>query len=276
MEDCQRVCNATARALVNNLSIASGPQVEVHTDRLDGGEDVEEIYPWKVWRTKSDQVGSNREAVHFYQPNAMSDSLMRVFNFFFGQAGEQIGVPAYESGVGSAATGAGKTAHGLSMLMTASSKIMKDAIMSIDSNIIKPAVYNTWVDVVLYDQTGYEGDINIVARASEYLIVAEQLQARRNEWLMATNNPIDMMIIGPQNRAKVLRESAKVLKLNEDVVPPQLEIERMFAQQQQPGMMPPAGGGGEPGGASQGPRMLPEQTALQEKLTPPLERMSNL
>ena len=270
---------------MNNTAIASGPQVEVHKDRLDGTEDIEELYPWKVWKTISDPLGHNREAVHFYQPNILTDSLMRVFNFFFGQAGEQIGVPAYEAGVGNAAGGAGKTAHGLSMLMTAASKIMKDAIVAIDSNVIKPTVKNTWIDVLLYDDVDYRGDINVVARASEYLIVAEQLQARRNEWLMATNNPVDLEIITMPNRAKVLRESAKTLKLNDDVVPPQIEVEQKFGMVQQPGQVPmvgpdgqpiPTGGGGAPSGAPGGPGMLPQQGALQEQLTPPLERMSNM
>ena len=278
MEDCQRVCNATARALVNNMAIASGPQVEVHRDRLDAGENIEKIYPWKIWKTKSDPIGKNREAVHFYQPNPMTEALIRVYEYFFGQAGEQLGVPAYEQGVGSAAGGAGKTAHGLSMLMNAASRIIKDAIMSIDANVIKKIVYDTFTLIVVQDDVDYEGDINVVARASEYLIVAEQLQARRNEWLMATNNPTDMAIIGMDGRAKVLRESSKVLKMNDNVVPTEAEMEMKLSAQPGPigpdglPMMPPGGGGGGGGMMPGGP---PPQTGLQEKLMPDLERVSN-
>lgn len=276
MEDCQRVCNATARALVNNMAIASGPQVEVHRDRLDPSENIEKLYPWKIWKTKSDPIGKNREAVHFYQPNPMTNVLLEVYEYFFAQAGEQLGVPAYEHGIGAQAGGAGKTAHGLSMLMNAASRIIKDAIMSIDSNVIKKVVYDTWTHVLLNDNVDYEGDINIVARASEYLIVAEQLQARRNEWLMATNNPTDMAIIGIDGRAKVLRESSKILKMQDDIVPSQAEIETKFSQMGGPmgpdGMPLPVGGGGGGGMMPGGP---PEQTALQEKLQPELERVAN-
>jgi len=276
MEDCQRVCNATARALVNNMAIASGPQVEVHRDRLDGGENIEKLYPWKIWKTKSDPIGNNREAVHFYQPNPMTEALIGVYEYFFGQASEQVGVPAYEQGVGSAASGAGQTAHGLSMLMNAASRIIKDAIMSIDAHVIKKIVHSTWVHILLNDNTDYEGDIEIVARASEYLIVAEQLQARRNEWLMATNNPTDMAIIGIPGRAKVLRESSKILKMSDNVVPTDAEIEMRMSQQAAApvgpdGMPLPAGGGGGgemPGGP-------PKQTALAQKLQPELERVAN-
>jgi len=277
MEDCQRVCNATARALVNNMAIASGPQVEVHRDRLDGGENIEKLYPWKIWKTKSDPIGNNREAIHFYQPNMMTEKLIKVYDYFFGQASEQVGVPAYEQGVGSAASGAGQTAHGLSMLMNAASRIIKDAIMSIDSGVIKKVVYDTWVHILLNDNTDYQGDINVVARASEYLIVAEQLQARRNEWLMATNNPTDLAIIGIPGRAKVLRESSKVLKMSDNIVPTDAEIEMAMSQQAAappvgPDGMPLTGGGGGGGGGAGGG---PGKTSLQEKLMPELERVSN-
>ncbi len=54
MKDVQRMANAAARAVVDNLAIASGPQVEINMDRVEPGEDVESIYPWKIWKTKSD------------------------------------------------------------------------------------------------------------------------------------------------------------------------------------------------------------------------------
>ncbi len=39
IEDLQNVCNAAARALVNNMGIASGPQVEVNLERIPPNED---------------------------------------------------------------------------------------------------------------------------------------------------------------------------------------------------------------------------------------------
>jgi hypothetical protein len=238
MEDCQRACNALARALINNAAMASGPQVEVQRDRLDPGENAQRMYPWKIWKTRSDPMGKNRAAINFFQPDPMTKMLMEVYQYFFAQAGEQLGIPAYEQGLGGVASGAGKTAHGLSMLMNAASRIMKDAILSIDVGLIKPVVYNTWIHTVMYDEDiEYRGDINIVARASDYLIVAEQLNARRNEFLLSTNNDADMAIIGLDGRAKILREQAKGLKLTDDIVPSDADLEvklqqTMMAEQQ--------------------------------------------
>lgn len=274
MEDCQRACNAFARSTINNAAIASGPQVEVQRDRLDAGENPQRIYPWKLWFTQSDSLGHNREAIRFFQPNMMTDKLMKGYEYFFTQAGEQLGVPAYEQGLGGVASGAGKTAHGLSMLMNAASKIIKDAILDIDNNVIKKVVYNTWIHTVMYDEdVDYRGDINIIARASEYLIVQDMLQARRQEFLAMTNNPNDLAIIGLEGRAKVLREIARGLKMTENPVPEDQDLAARLEQS----IMQQAAAQGQPGGATQ-PGVKNPQPAQEDQggglppmTAPPLE-----
>ena len=259
LEDCQRVCNAAARAVVNNMAIASGPQVEVHEDRVDPKEDIEDIYPWKVWKTKSDELGQGKQAVYFYQPISMTAELMAVYDQFFKQAGEQLGVPAYEHGSPQVG-GAGKTAHGLSMLMSASSKIMKDAIGNIDKTLMKPIIYELWLNKMQFDgefNKNNKGDIDIVARASEYLVIAEQLQIRRAEFLAMTMNPYDMQIIGMAGRAKILKEVIKTLKMPDDIIPDEMIDAMDMAQGQvaSPGApgMGPGGAPAQPGGSAIGP-----------------------
>ena len=48
----QQMCNAIACAQANNMSMASGPMVWVHADRLADGEQTMEIFPWKLWQLK--------------------------------------------------------------------------------------------------------------------------------------------------------------------------------------------------------------------------------
>jgi len=255
MEDCQRMCNVAARAMSNNMAIGSGPQVEVFMDRVDPADDVRRLWPWKVWKSESDPGGSGKPAINFFQPNLVTRELMETFSFFYAQAGEQLGVPAYDQGSEANSGGAGSTAHGLAMLMTASSKIMKDAIGYIDRNVIKKVIFQTWLHAITSGIMDYQGDINIVARASEYLIIAEQLQDRRQEFLAFTNNPTDMAIIGMNGRANVLRETVKSLKMDGDnIVPPAWEMNAMNGMMGGMGgpmdmMGPPAGGGPSPGQA---------------------------
>ena len=288
MEDCQRMCNGAARAIQNNVGIASGPQVEVFTDRIDPAEDKNRIWPWKVWKTESDTMGSGKPAINFFQPDLITDKLMAIFNFFYAQSGEQLGVPAYDQGSDANSGGAGGTAHGLAMLMSASSKIMKDAISFIDGRVIKKIVFQTWLHAVTSGIMDYSGDINIVARASEYLIVAEQLQARRQEFLAFTNNPVDLAIIGLEGRANVLRETAKTLKLDGDnIVPAAWEMNAMMSQPAGTGQEeggpegPQAGsGGGSPAPGEQISEAPLNQPAYEEPIggtppIPPLERMAD-
>ena len=68
IEDLQNICNASARALVNNMGISSGPQVEVNLERIPPNEDITQMHPWKIWQVTNDPLGSSSPAVKFTQP----------------------------------------------------------------------------------------------------------------------------------------------------------------------------------------------------------------
>jgi hypothetical protein len=74
--DIQDVANATIRSLVNNISIASGPQVVVNDDRCRAEENTDELFPWKRWHVTNDPVGNNsKPPVEFYQPQSNANDL---------------------------------------------------------------------------------------------------------------------------------------------------------------------------------------------------------
>ncbi|MFW6437395.1 MAG: portal protein [Armatimonadota bacterium] len=288
IEDAQAVCNAAARSLVNNMGIASGPQVAVDTASIPPGEDIEEMYPWKIWQLDFREGQTGRQPpVHFFQPNPMVNELMAVYEKYAQIADEHSGIPSYTYG-NSNVGGGGRTASGLSMLMDAASKTIKNVIAHIDEGVIVPTVRRYWEWAMRYhpDQS-IKGDVRIVARGAMALVAREQLQMRRMEFLQTTNNPLDAEIIGRDGRRAVLAEIAKDLDIpRDDVVPSKEEMqqkeqaEQMAAQQQammeqgaspqggsqpgsapqqggsQPGSAPPQGGapqGGSPQGGSSGP-----------------------
>lgn len=225
LRDVAQICNATARSLVNNLAIASGPQVEVHTDRLPDGQAITKMYPWKIWQTLSDKTGSGRNAVHFFQPNPQSEMLLMVLEKFERRA-DELTVPAYTYGNNERLGGAGDTASGLSMLFGAATKQIKKVIGNIDIGIIEPTVHRAYVYNMLYhEDDAIKGDAKVKARGSISLLQKEQAQIRRMEFLKATNNPVDLAIINLPRRAAVLRETAKSLDMPvEDVVPSKEEM----------------------------------------------------
>ncbi len=253
MADIQSICNAVARHLINNLAIASGPQVELNIDRVEPGTDIEELYPWKIWPTKSDPMGGSGPAMQFYQPNALTEKLKGVYEYFFRQAGEQTGIPDYIQGEGGQMSGAGSTASGLSMLMNAAGKVLKGVVKRFDDGIIKLATREHWMHIMLYDKDEFKcGDIKIVARASEHLIVQEALQVRTNEFVNeVAGNPLLANIVREKGLATLLREQARHLKLPiNEIVPSKEDME---AREQAllnapvlPVEVPPQGGGAPP------------------------------
>jgi hypothetical protein len=231
MRDAQTLCNAAARSLANNMAVASGPQVEVVIDRLPDGEDLTEIYPWKIWQTTSDRTGGGQRAVNFFQPSMNADVLMNVYQQFAKQADEITGIPNYVYG-SSAVSGAGRTASGLSMLMDNASKGIKQAVANIDK-IVSGIVQRLYLHNMMFDEDPYiKGDFKVVAKGAIGLIHKETLQMRRNEFLIATANPIDSQIVGPEGRAYLLRELARGLQMDtEKIVPNQETIEQAATEQ---------------------------------------------
>lgn len=231
MEDIVRMCNGAARALADNMAIASGPQVAIGIRGLPDGFDITNIKPWKIWELLQSESG--QVPVQFFQPSMHAGELLEIYERFARMADEVTGIPAYSYGSDLAA-GAGKTASGLSMLMSNASKGIKRIISNIDG-ALSQIIHRTYIHNMLYDpDNSIKGDAKVVARGAMALIQKEAIQARRMEMLQYTNNPTDMQILGVPGRAMMLREAFKPLDYNQDPVPTDEELQQqMMAAQQQ-------------------------------------------
>ena len=231
LDDVQGVVNAAVRSLVNNMGLASGPQVAVNIDRLPANEDITNLHPWKVWQVTDSQFGSSAPAIDFFQPNTNVQELLAVIEKFYQFADDFSHVPRYMAGSDKVA-GAGRTASGLSMLMDAANKGLKGVVSNIDQRVIKGVLEKLYAHNMMYepDQT-LKGDAQVAARGAVSLMQLESLQLRRNEFLQVTANPIDSQIVGPTGRAEILREVAKGLEMDVNrIVPPREQLEAMMAQ----------------------------------------------
>lgn len=249
MSDIQDVCNAIARAIVNNASFASGPLVEVNMDRMEG--DVTTLHPWKIYQSNN-QMMSEQKAVNFYQPNIVVGPLLQAFEFFSTQAEDQTGVPRWAHGNANLG-GAGSTSSGLSMLMSSASRGVQEFISHFDV-IIKSCLTRLYNYLMVHDpDESIKGDCRIIAKGTQALIAKEQSVIRLRETLAMTNNPTDMQIMGLEGRAKLLGATFKSLDLPEGVVPVGDDLKAMIAkiEQQQAMMMQQAIQNGQP---MQGPQ----------------------
>ena len=250
IKDCQAMCNAAARALANNMGISSGPQVAVNTSRMAPGETITSLYPWKLWQFQNSDYQDNSKPIDFFQPQSNAQELMGVFEKFQTLADEYSGIPRYMTGENT--PGAGRTASGLSMMISNASKSIKSVIASIDENVLSPLLQRLYQYNLRYSQDPeLIGDINIIATGAMSLVAKESAAVRRTEFLqLVLTNPTAAQIVGPLGIAELLRAQANLLDLNVDNLVPtrdtlmqqqkQAEQQAQQAQQaQQQAMMDP-------------------------------------
>jgi hypothetical protein len=233
LKDCQDMCNAAARSLAANMGISSGPQVAIISNRLPAGEDVTSLFPWKIWQFESDPMGSTAAPISFFQPQSNANELMTVYERFSLLADEYTGIPRYMAGFNEGAGGAGRTASGISMMIGNASKIVKQVVGNIDTNVLRPLLEHQYYYNMRYsDDPELKGDVSIIARGAMSLATKEAAQVRMNEFLqIALTSPMVQQIVGVEGVAELLRPAVKRLDVNPDKVVPTIPVLRQRAAQ---------------------------------------------
>ena len=241
MADIQDMCCAVARAQANNMAFASGPQIEINVDRLAPEENPNEIFPMKRWRTKSDRTNTSspQPAIRFFQPDSRAGELMQVYSQWEQRADDATNIPRYAYG-SDQARGAGATMGGLSMLMESANKGIKDAIRHIDRGVTRRVINALWLFNMRYsDDMSIKGDCRVVPRGASAMLLREQTQQARQQFLAAVTNPADMEIIGVDGRARLLRSIADQIDMpglvpDDDAIKARMEQQgQQQAEQQQ-------------------------------------------
>lgn len=232
--DAQNMCNASARALANNMGISSGPQVGVNISRLPAGEDITQMYPWKIWQFRQSDFADSTPPISFFQPNSNAQELMGVFSKFMDLADEVSGIPRYMTG--QHVPGAGRTSSGLSMLMSNAGKSIKQVISNIDFDVIRPMLERQYQRNLRYsDDPDLIGDVQILARGAMSLVVKEAEAVRKTEFLrLVLESPVAQQIVGLPGTAELLRDMAGNLNTNVDrLVPSREDVQKQQMIQQQ-------------------------------------------
>lgn len=230
LEGLQQGVNGSQRSLMNNLSLSSGPQVVVDLDALHPGQlpTVNKLHPWKVWTVNGNKVGNRtRSPITFFQPQSNAAELVNVTQYYEDKADDRTLIPKFVTGDTNIG-GAGRTASGLSMLMSAASRGIKRVIRTVDKDVMRPLLERMYshnmLDPTQSDQV--KGDAQIVPKGALAALIREQTQLRRQEFLQSTANELDFQILGIKGRAALLRETAKSLDMDVDkIIPTDEEID---------------------------------------------------
>jgi hypothetical protein len=243
LEDIQEVANATLRSLVNNMAIASGPQVVVNTERLAPTENADELYPWKRWRVVDDPMASQQQPITFFQPQNNSQELLSVYSAMSGLADDISTIPRYVTS-GEAGSGAGRTASGLSMLMGNSQKILQTVAANVDMDVMEGVLTALYDMIMLTDTSGMlTGEEQIAVNGVDVAIQKETERQKQLQFLQITANPMDSEIVGPLGRARVLRAVSSNMGLPDDVVPDDNTMQQQLNAAQQAAKAKAAMGG---------------------------------
>ncbi len=210
--DGQVLANSAARALQNNIGLASGPQVALDTESLAPGIDPNRMWPWKIWKFIRQTFSSSKEPfMQFFQPQMHVQELVMAYDKASKICDEHSGIAAFTHGDRNI-RGAGNTAAGFAMFAGMQNRGIKDVALTIDLQIITPSIEALYYENYELDEAlEYIGDVKIKARGSSWLLMKETQAVRRNDFLRATANPTDAQIMGLEGRREALIETAKDL-----------------------------------------------------------------
>jgi len=228
----QDIANASARALVNNLAIASGPQVMIpDSNRLPSGQNITSLHPWKIWQGTN--IGNTTvPLIDFFMPDSRAEELSNVLQMAIKMTDTTIEMPSYSYGNDKVA-GAGRTASGLSMLMGSSNRGLKRILLGVDRSIFQTIVERQYDwNMQNLDDESIKGDMNFISEGIVMMIMREQLSEKRMGLLQATNNEFDMKILGLDGRAKILRDAIESLESDyDDIKPSEEKIARLMQEE---------------------------------------------
>ncbi len=230
IKDSQQMCAQAARALQNNVGIASGPVVSYDQNSLPPGVSFPaKISPWMVIPMARKLFATGEQKlIEFFQAQMHAQELTMVYNTFLKEADNR-SVPAYSHGDPNVG-GAGNTASGLSLLMGSSSVTIEDIMGELDENIIQPSIMaQFWDNYDLDDALEYIGDVKIVAKGTKIVLQKQQQVLRLTEFGRTTANPIDAQIMGREGREYYLKETAKLMSLDPNELVPDQDMASQIA-----------------------------------------------
>ena len=258
MDDTQTLMNGFMRMAIDNATLSGNLILEVDETNLVPGQDMS-IYPGKVFRRQGGAPGQAIFGTKF--PNVAQEN-MQLFDKARVLADESTGFPSFAHGQ-TGISGVGRTASGISMLMSAANGSIRTVVKNVDDYLIGPLgkaffAFNMQFD---YDEE-IKGDLEVKASGTESLMANEVRSQRLMQFLQVAQSPI----LAPFAKMDyIIREIAKSMDLDPDKVTNSLsdatvqaEIFKGFAQPAQAGPQAPQGGQvGEGAQMPQGPAGAP-------------------
>ena len=211
MDDTQTLMNGFMRMAIDNAALSGNLIIEVDETNLVPGQDLS-VYPGKIFRRQGGAPGQAIFGTKF--PNVAGEN-MQLFDKARQLADESTGFPSFAHGQ-TGISGVGRTASGISMLMSAANGSIRSVVKNVDDYLIKPLgkaffAFNMQFD---FDEE-IRGDLEVSASGTESLMANEVRSQRLMQFLQVAQNPV----LAPFAKMDyIIREIAKSMDLDPDKV----------------------------------------------------------
>ena len=211
MDDTQTLMNGFMRMAIDNAALSGNLIIEVDETNLVPGQDLS-VYPGKVFRRQGGAPGQAIFGTKF--PNVAGEN-MQLFDKARVLADESTGFPSFAHGQ-TGVQGVGRTASGISMLMSAANGSIRTVVKNVDDYLIRPMGKAFFAFNMQFDfDEDIKGDLEVNASGTESLMANEVRSQRLMQFLQVAQNPV----LAPFAKMDyIIREIAKSMDLDPDKV----------------------------------------------------------
>ena len=211
MDDTQTLMNGFMRMAIDNAALSGNLIIEVDETNLVPGQDLS-VHPGKVFRRQGGAPGQAIFGTKF--PNVAQEN-MQLFDKARVLADESTGFPSFAHGQ-TGVSGVGRTASGISMLMSAANGSIRSVVKNVDDYLIRPLGKSFFAFNMQFDfDPDIRGDLEVRASGTESLMANEVRSQRLMQFLQVAQNPV----LAPFAKMDyIIREIAKSMDLDPDKV----------------------------------------------------------
>jgi hypothetical protein len=211
MDDTQTLMNGFMRMAIDNAALSGNLIIEVDETNLVPGQDLS-VYPGKVFRRQGGAPGQAIFGTKF--PNVAQENI-QLFDKARVLADESTGFPSFAHGQ-TGVSGVGRTASGISMLMSAANGSIRTVVKNVDDYLIRPLGKSFFAFNMQFDfDESIRGDLEVHASGTESLMANEVRSQRLMQFLQVAQNPV----LAPFAKMDyIIREIAKSMDLDPDKV----------------------------------------------------------
>ena len=211
MDDTQTLMNGFMRMAIDNAALSGNLIIEVDETNLVPGQDLS-VYPGKVFRRQGGAPGQAIFGTKF--PNVANENI-QLFDKARVLADESTGFPSFAHGQ-TGVSGVGRTASGISMLMSAANGSIRTVVKNVDDYLIRPLGKAFFAFNMQFDfDEDIKGDLEVHASGTESLMANEVRSQRLMQFLQVAQNPV----LAPFAKMDyIIREIAKSMDLDPDKV----------------------------------------------------------